>query len=340
MGLDVGVVIATFNRSAFVLDAIDSVVSQTEPPRQLIVVDDGSTDDTRARIRDRFPDVVVLRQDNRGQPAARNAGIGALDSEWVAFLDDDDLWHPMKLERTAAFVNSKPGCAALRTPLWFFSDGAPNTESAYGFTRDFVGRSLSDLVEQADAAHRGNDYEYLRIAGLSFERMLELNRGALSSTVVKRDIAIKAGGFPVQLRGSDDWLFFLNVARFVEWELMEDRLSFVRIHPAQATHSAPGISLGNLGAKVAALYGGRPLSDRPDVYDPTTLLARYAPWYREEARSYFWDALRRGEWHDAFVTRRLMLLLLPRLRDRLPAYVPPPLHHGLARARRTLRRGR
>ena len=330
---DIGVVIATFNRRVDALDAVSSVVNQTLPARQVVVVDDGSTDGTAEAVSHRFPGVLVLQQQNLGQAAARNAGIAALDTEWVAFLDDDDLWHPRKLELTQAFLTANPACSAVRTPVWVFSDGAPGTGSSpFGFHRDFTAETLDDLIAQADASPgAGNDYEYLRIAGASFERMLEVNRGVTSSTVIKRGLAIKAGGFPVQCRGSDDWFFFLNVARFAEWELMEDRLSFVRVHPAQATQTAPGIALGNLGAKVAALYGGRPISDQAHLYDPTALAVRYAPWYRTEVNGSLWSALERQQWHDALVLRRLMPLLLPRFRDRLSCYLPPKLYRVLTR---------
>lgn len=94
----VSVVIPTYNRASRVTHALHSVLSQTRPPDEVIVVDDGSTDDTAERIRTRFPGVRLLTQENRGVSAARNAGIRAASGEWIALLDSDDEWLPRKLE--------------------------------------------------------------------------------------------------------------------------------------------------------------------------------------------------------------------------------------------------
>jgi glycosyltransferase involved in cell wall biosynthesis len=79
--------------------ALQSVCDQTRAPDEVIVVDDGSSDDTVERLRAQFPTVRVLRQPNRGVSAARNTGIRAAAGEWIALLDSDDEWLPPKLER-------------------------------------------------------------------------------------------------------------------------------------------------------------------------------------------------------------------------------------------------
>ncbi|HJT79856.1 MAG TPA: glycosyltransferase family 2 protein [Chthoniobacterales bacterium] len=95
----VSVVIPTFNRSQIVRGAIDSVLAQTAPGVETIVVDDGSTDDTVEQL-SRYGDAIrVIRRDNNGVSAARNTGIRAARGRWVAFLDSDDRWQPRKLER-------------------------------------------------------------------------------------------------------------------------------------------------------------------------------------------------------------------------------------------------
>jgi len=103
----VSVVIPTFNRAGVVVRAIDSVLSQTRPPDELVVVDDGSTDETAARLRAEFPRVRLIRQANRGVSAARNAGVRATTGEWIALLDSDDEWLPNKLERQLAGIDDE-----------------------------------------------------------------------------------------------------------------------------------------------------------------------------------------------------------------------------------------
>jgi glycosyltransferase involved in cell wall biosynthesis len=91
------VIIPTFNRAALVCEAVDSVLAQSEPPQEIIVVDDGSTDGTQQQLK-KFGDAVkVIYQENSGISSARNTGIKHARCEWLAFLDSDDLWKRKKL---------------------------------------------------------------------------------------------------------------------------------------------------------------------------------------------------------------------------------------------------
>ena len=101
----ISVVIPTYNRAAQVVEAVRSVTAQTFPPAEIIVVDDGSTDCTAQLFASAKPPVRYIRKDNNGVSSARNAGVKAATSEWVAFLDSDDLWRPEKLERQIKCVN-------------------------------------------------------------------------------------------------------------------------------------------------------------------------------------------------------------------------------------------
>jgi glycosyltransferase involved in cell wall biosynthesis len=91
------VVIPVYNGARYLPEALRSVGEQTVQPDQVIVVDDGSTDDS-AQIAEMFPGVEVVRQENRGAGAARNAGLDRARNEWIAFLDADDVWYPHRLE--------------------------------------------------------------------------------------------------------------------------------------------------------------------------------------------------------------------------------------------------
>ena len=94
----VTVIIPAYNRRHLISRSLDSVLTQTHPANEIIVVDDGSTDDTKSLVLDRYPGVNYIYQDNRGVSAARNTGIDKAKSEWLAFLDSDDEWLPRKLE--------------------------------------------------------------------------------------------------------------------------------------------------------------------------------------------------------------------------------------------------
>jgi glycosyltransferase involved in cell wall biosynthesis len=95
---DISVIIPTFNRAHTLPRALDSVMVQTLQSMEIIIVDDGSTDETNAVLAD-YPGLCIISQDNRGVSAARNVGIEKAGGEWLAFLDSDDEWLKEKLEK-------------------------------------------------------------------------------------------------------------------------------------------------------------------------------------------------------------------------------------------------
>src|SRR5882757_2071793 len=100
----VSVVIAAYNSEAYIAEAIESVLGQTVPPDEVIVIDDGSSDGTRA-VLDRFGDrIVAFTQTNSGQAVAVNKGLAMARGELIGFCDADDLWTPQKLELQLALL--------------------------------------------------------------------------------------------------------------------------------------------------------------------------------------------------------------------------------------------
>ena len=107
----VSVVIPLFNKETFISTTLQSVVAQTYPPIELIVVDDSSTDGSFALVksilnlhRDRFANIQIMSRPNTGQAGARNDGIASASGEFIAFLDADDVWHPDKIEKQVKFL--------------------------------------------------------------------------------------------------------------------------------------------------------------------------------------------------------------------------------------------
>ena len=98
---------------------MDSVLAQTEYDYELIVVDDGSTDETPRRLRDYGARLTVLSQSRRGVAAARNLGASRAAGKYLAFLDSDDLWHPRKLQWQLAFMERNPDVQICQTEeIW------------------------------------------------------------------------------------------------------------------------------------------------------------------------------------------------------------------------------
>jgi glycosyltransferase involved in cell wall biosynthesis len=124
----VSVVIPAYNADLYLAEALESLARQTHRPAQIIVVDDGSTDNTPQILREHRDSVLAIRQENSGDGAARNRGIDAATSQYVAFLDADDLCAPDRLERQAAALRATPAAAACFAGYWRFGANQPTTQ--------------------------------------------------------------------------------------------------------------------------------------------------------------------------------------------------------------------
>jgi len=115
----VSVIIPTYNSLQYICKAIDSVLAQTYKNIEIIVVDDGSTDDTMLILKKYESKIAIISQANRGPSIARNVGIVKAKGDYITFLDSDDLWLPEKLEKQIDFIKANPNvkfvncCAAV-----------------------------------------------------------------------------------------------------------------------------------------------------------------------------------------------------------------------------------
>jgi hypothetical protein len=128
MSVDVSVIVPTFNRAHLISETLDSILAQTHAPADVIVVDDGSTDDTAAVVgrygpRIRYRRVESGASGNIGPSAARNVGVSMAASPWIAFCDSDDLWLPTKLERQLRVHALCPAIEFSYTDSVFFESG-------------------------------------------------------------------------------------------------------------------------------------------------------------------------------------------------------------------------
>ncbi|MDB6093000.1 MAG: glycosyl transferase family 2 [Verrucomicrobia bacterium] len=126
--LPISVVIPTYNRATHVSISIESVLAQTSPPFEIIVVDDGSTDDTPAALAKYGDRIRVIRQINAGPSAARNTGIEAAKAEWISFLDDDDVYTPDRLRIAAESMRLHPDAAVHLSNIAIVTDGVLETD--------------------------------------------------------------------------------------------------------------------------------------------------------------------------------------------------------------------
>ena len=119
----VSVIIPTFNRAPLLKRCINSVLSQTLKPDEIIIIDDGSADNTRTVIEQNFPTVSYHFQENNGVSHARNSGILKANYEWIAFLDSDDEWAPRKLMNQMKALSENPGIKICYTNETWIRNG-------------------------------------------------------------------------------------------------------------------------------------------------------------------------------------------------------------------------
>jgi glycosyltransferase involved in cell wall biosynthesis len=137
------IIIPTHNRSKLLQLAVESVLAQTYPAVETIVVDDGSTDDTEAVMRQYSGRIVYVRQDNQGVAAARSAGVRVASGEYLNFLDDDDFFMPTKIERQVQILNSRPEVGLVHC-RFYHVDGNGNRLGKAGILPE--GEVLKELV--------------------------------------------------------------------------------------------------------------------------------------------------------------------------------------------------
>jgi hypothetical protein len=216
----VSVLIDTYNHERFIEDAIVSVLEQDFPvsDREIIVVDDGSTDRTSQIVRTFEPRVRLLRKQNGGQASAFNAGIPECKGEIVAFLDGDDWWAPGKLQAVSnALVNEAEIGLVGHGITEVFSDGHQHTE----LLRE-VPRFRIDSVEGARTFR-------LRKSFLGTSRM-----------TVRSKVLRKIGKVPEALRIEADEYLFTLAGLFSEVLILRESLTFYRLHESNAFQVSDG----------------------------------------------------------------------------------------------------
>lgn len=205
----VSVVIPCFNSEGTIVEAIQSVVEQSYPVTEIIVVDDGSKDNSVLIVKKYFPTVQLIQQSNRGVSAARNVGIKAATSNWIAFLDADDIWLPEKL---AVQFDSLNGEKWSHTNSFYF------------------GHNQSGSTKRSDLSTlRGGDV---------FNELLVENFLGTSTILIEKAILVDAGGFDESFPVLEDWKLWLSLAIQYPISYVEDALVKYRVTPGSTSRKA------------------------------------------------------------------------------------------------------
>ncbi len=197
------VVIPTHRRPALLRQALESVAAQTLPPAEVIVVDDSGDDETRAVVAG-FPGCRYAVNDRgRGGAGARNAGAALASGDWLAFLDDDDLWLPRKLEAVASAMASGPSDLGL----------------VYSAAEQFDGATGATLSRSRPAV-RGH------VLGEALYRNFV---GGMSVAVVRRDVFASVGGFDESFPSLQDMELYVRLAERAAFDFVDEVLVRFRV---------------------------------------------------------------------------------------------------------------
>jgi GT2 family glycosyltransferase len=192
-GPRISVILPVYNGERTIVRAVESVVEQSFPAHEVIVVDDGSTDATPNALRQFGDRVRTIRQENRGVSAARNLGVANATGDWVAFLDADDWYYPDRLRAHAEWIaGGEP--PALLTGDYDYVDGTGHPLGR-SMERSALGRRL---VARADAAGR----TLLETADMA--EFVADHFGDTHTLTVRRAAFLEAGGYPTGFRVCED----------------------------------------------------------------------------------------------------------------------------------------
>jgi glycosyltransferase involved in cell wall biosynthesis len=204
----VSVVIPAYNSGRFIADAIESVLAQKRSDLELLVVDDGSTDDTPQVVGRYGTAVTLIRQTNAGAAVARNTAMRAARGRYVAFLDADDVWLAGKIDAQIAHLEAHPECSLCCT-RWDLLH--PDASGSYRIDPTPPARDLAA-------------YSTLTYADL----LLDCHVWT-STVVVRRDLVRQTGGFDPVLRRGQDYDYWLRASRYTPIHRLDASLALYRM---------------------------------------------------------------------------------------------------------------
>lgn len=211
------VIIPVYNGIPFIQRTLLGVINQTLCPTQIIVVNDGSTDNTVAeleKIKAAHPkvNIQIISKPNGGHSSATNVGIRASTSDYIALVDADDLWHPTKLEKQmSVFQNSKDEKLGVVYADYVNIDPDDNPLPLYPTVK-------------LDPTVKGRVFEVLLQRG-------NLILGSNSAVLMKRQVFLDHGFFDENLRCGEDWEMWLRIAQTYHYDFYPEVLTFIRRHP-------------------------------------------------------------------------------------------------------------
>jgi len=258
--MKISAIIPTYNNAEYIEEAINSILAQSHPVDEIIVVDDGSSDNTETLVRaiEQKTDMLsYTKQHNQGPSAARNHGIELANGDWVAFLDADDRWPKDKIALQIAALQREPSLQLIAGDM-AETDQQGNVQ-----------------VESVLAKHQLLE-PFQRLAGRALNNALTAlvskNFIPTGTVLVKRSALNQAGGFNPDIRFGEDLELWAKIACHHPITCLPERLMYRRQHGANATHNT-GLMLEDLVKVMRSIshYGEEQLKQQGTK--PNTLVA-------------------------------------------------------------------
>ncbi len=257
----VTVVIPVYNGERFLGESIASVLAQSFHDYEILCVDDGSTDGSATLLKQYGERIRVVRQENAGQSAARNAGVKLARGQYIAFLDQDDLWYPSKIKSQVAILESEPDVVLVHCDFDRINERGDMLQQGAG------------LIERASAL--ASSMGHLIGEALIFP----------SAMMIRKDVYERIGGFHHELQGFEDFDLIARLRQRGRFVMVEERGMAYRMHGGGFTR-AGGIHIIRSREKflrrMQTLYN----SDRKrNVILQQMLADCYSDWGIHEVRS-------------------------------------------------------
>lgn len=216
----VSVIIPTYNRAHLIRETLESVTAQTHHDFHVIVVDDGSTDDTPDVLRDYSNCIEYHRISHSGQSAARNIGLERSSGEYIAFLDSDDVWDNRFLEVMTQALDNSSGAGFAFCDYGTFEEGG---------------------VIQETFLPKGH-----KVQGDIFAHLLQVNFLCTGALLIRRVCFDEIGGFDPDLPLVEDWDLWLRLARKFKAKYIDEPLLHIRLNPLNPSRNPLGVYPLNL----------------------------------------------------------------------------------------------
>ena len=214
----VSVVVPVYNGAKFIAETLHSILGQTVRPFEVIVVNDGSTDNTVSVVEEFGDSVAVISIPNSGVPTARNTGASQATGNWLAFCDSDDLWLPTKLEKQLRLASEAPDIQYVITDFAEITDGVVKNRSHFSWMPNNFW-----TPEQ----HSSGFVVREPITG----KLTTFQPAGASTPVVKRDFFKKTGGFDTETKAwAEDTCFHFRCLSVVPFGVVPEVLMHYRRH--------------------------------------------------------------------------------------------------------------